>query len=552
MRFPKHQNGFLSILAVMIIILFGIFGSALVYLFIVKAVTTSHLVAQTKAFSLAETAREEALFLLKQPSLATREGCATLNNVQSFSTGSATAAPATDAAHTINPLMSSTNLTSLSTTLVVTDSSALAPNGRVYIDREGIDYGKNDTGTNTLFEITRGAGATLISGHAIGTIVSQYQCTLEARGLSPQTNAFAQRNLQEDFQLQTMYVVGNNNTYLQWNGPANELQWQISSGSANNRTYSAVDILNAHQGWAVGARRNNNLSINRLSQGAWSSFQVAAGSGRANLYGVSAVSSLEAWTVGQRRNNQFTLWRWLGGNGSNWCRVLTSSSCGGKQITASVANNQKDLYAIKTLDTTGNGLANVGFAVGGRNQNGRILQYNGTVWSLSVIAAPQIGRLYGVFITPLGTASTLEAWAVGRASNGNRGKILRFNGTQWVLSFNANSNSDRDIRAISMIDTTGNGRADYGWAVGRNGRAYLYNGSSWSGPSILTNQHLYGVTVLSPNDAWAVGNRGTRLHWDGSTWNSFQTNVSTTRQLNGIASVSTQNQPASTWRELNN
>lgn len=106
--------------------------------------------------------------------------------------------------------------------------------------------------------------------------------------------------------------------------------------------------------------------------------------------------------------------------------------------------------------------------------------------------------------------------------------------------------------AVSMIDTDGNGMADYGWAVGDNGAAYVYNGSSWSSSSYIGTKDLNGVVVLSTKDAWAVGDDGVRYHWDGNSWTSMTTGVSTTRDLEGIAAVAARTQPQSGWHEVIN
>jgi hypothetical protein len=440
----------------------------------------------------------------------------------------------------------------IGTSISLTNSSALAPSGRIYIEREAIDYGFNDTVSNTLSELSRAVDGTQQSTHPIGTIVSQYLCTLKGTGLFPQVNPFAKRDLLRGAQLQAVYAVGNSNTHIQWNTPT-ELQWQNSQGNPQNRTYYSVDILNAHQGWAVGARSGNSLIFNHLNQGAWVNVSLNVGnSQRANLYGVSAVSSQEAWAVGQRRSAVMTLWRWMGGADNNWCRIETASSCGGKIILSQPNTNQRELRAISVIDTTGDGLGNIGFAVGGPNNQGVIMQYNGTQW-FNVTALPaQTGRLYGVLVMPLGTASSVEAWAVGLASNSSsRGKILRFNGAQWQLSYNASTNQDRDIRAISMIDTTGDGRANYGWAVGRGGRNYEYINGSWSRGSNLSGT-LNSVTVITETDAWIVGQSGRRYHWDGSSWTNITVGNTTGQELRGVSSVSARSQPATQWRELNN
>ncbi len=113
------------------------------------------------------------------------------------------------------------------------------------------------------------------------------------------------------------------------------------------------------------------------------------------------------------------------------------------------------------IDTDGDSAGNIGFAVG---NSGRILRYNGTNWVADT--SPVTSNLFGV-----STVVCLEAWACGA-----NGDILRWNGSSWSVN---NSTSSQQLNAIQMIDTDGDGLANFGVAVGNAGTIMRYNGSTW-------------------------------------------------------------------------
>ena len=106
------------------------------------------------------------------------------------------------------------------------------------------------------------------------------------------------------------------------------------------------------------------------------------------------------------------------------------------------------------------------------------------------------------------------------------------------------------MHGISMIYTTGDGLADYGWVVGENGNAYQFNSGSWSSAqTIAGGNNLFSVKVLSRNEAWAVGANGARYHWNGSSWTQIETGVNTNDTLRGLSVAFSQIRPSNGWRE---
>jgi hypothetical protein len=537
----KKQAGFLVMAAVVMIVFFGLLSALIVHLYISTISSKSNLQSAIQADYLAHSALEDGLLQLRLPNLSSRQACSSLSLIKTLNNGTYNASAAIDALHALNPKLASSTLSSLTpSAITLGNSSVFAPSGRVMIGREAIDYQRNNTTLNQLEGITRAVDGTEFLSHQVTDSVSQFQCTLV--GSSVAVGNSAESYLTIDAQLPLVLTAGNVATT--WNAPI-ELEWRSTT---NSRVQRGISMLNYNEGWAVGDRQGNILGIARwdLSANAWNQQAVNLGI-QETLNAVSAVSTQEAWAVGTRDGGNYTLLRWLGGAFTNWCIVTSSPSCGGKSISSSAPNNRKDLYAINMIDTNNNGVANFGFAAGGRGNDGRILIYNGTTWGDSSISASQVGRVYGLKIIKNGTSSPIQAWAVSRRStNSNHGRILMWNGSSWQLALAVN----RRMLAIDMVDTTGDGQANYGWAVGRSGRAYYYNGSTFTQYAALGNRHLNAVTIINQNDVWVVDTRGNRWHFDGTSWSQQNTGFSTNQNLYAVASISANSQPQSAWRQI--
>ena len=211
-------------------------------------------------------------------------------------------------------------------------------------------------------------------------------------------------------------------------------------------------------------------------------------------------------------------------NGTVWSPLSSATS---PSIPADISTNQ-NLNAVHVIDTNGDGLGNIGFAVG---NSGIILQYNGTNWVAAT--SPVATNMMGVFVV-----SASEAWAVGAS-----GDILKWNGSTWTLN---NSTSTQTLNAVSMIDTDGDGLANYGVAVGNAGQIMTYNGTTWASTTSGAN-NLMAVSVLDVNDAWAAGASGRFTHWDGSIWT---TSTFGALQVNGLSFVAPDVDKTTGWTQV--
>src|SRR5258708_32022188 len=140
-------------------------------------------------------------------------------------------------------------------------------------------------------------------------------------------------------------------------------------------------------------------------------------------------------------------------------------------------------------------------------------------------------------LTGVAVVSACDAWAVGYDTSGNgafRTLILHWNGTRWTRVASPDPGTDNFLNGVQAAS-----RTDI-WAVGYHEQSVVgpaktlalhWNGTFWKqvatpNPQFQFNE-LYGVRVLSANDAWAVGSAGGEnmsivktliLHWNGTAW----------------------------------
>lgn len=542
MKSLQKQQGFLSFLTVIMVVILGFIATAVAFMLIGGATANINFLLSESALYLAESGLQKGSRLLLTPTLTgsnLRVACSALSgnsNVtnSAFGPGTFTVTSVAGSPYSANATLSS-NITASATTITVNSTSGFASSGRILIDLEAINY--NGLSGNSFIGITRGVNNTLAASHTSNTRVSQYQCSIDAKGYVPNASSpIAKRELQQSVALQEAWAVGSRTgnifSLTHWNKPT-ELLWNNASFTdvTNRENLRGVSLLSNAEGWAVGEERSNRFNFLHLLGTSWVVSPINGACTNQDLIGVSAVSSQEAWAVGTRfrvssctaGNYRYTILRF---NGTTWTPLssATSPSIPVDGNSTTITN----LNAVHVINTTGGSLGNFGFAVG---NSGRILQYNGSQWS--VATSPVAQNLTGVFVV-----SANQAWAVGAS-----GSILRWQGSWSIVS----SPVSVPLNGVAMLDTDGDGYANIGWAVG-NGRTIItYNGTSWSTQSSGSG-NLFGITIVGRNDAWAVGTSGMAMHWDGSSWTSISSGVAV--QLNSIATLPTSLFPTAAWQEI--
>lgn len=162
------------------------------------------------------------------------------------------------------------------------------------------------------------------------------------------------------------------------------------------------------------------------------------------------------------------------------------------------------------------------YAVG---DNGTIRRWIGGGSWLGGEIAFSSRNLNGVACLP---GSTTACFAAGR--NGTLLQRLAFG--PWGFWVSVASGTGRHLNDISC-PTNG-----FCIAVGNNGTALVWNGTSWSASATGTTRHLQGIDCETgvSNNCLAVGNNGTILAWNGAAWNSQSSGTGT--RLNDVALAS--------------
>lgn len=537
----KCQQGYFLILAVIFIFVIGLLGIIIANLFAKRAFFSVTQQNGLNVFYIAESAIEIGTRLLTVAQLSgtpTRVACGSMTGHTPTTNASLGSGVFTITTINSSPIFATTTLsggiTSSSTTIDLTSTIGFESTGRVMIDRELVDYG--GISANTLVGVTHGVGGSTAASHASGAAVGQYQCSLDAQSYIPDsTSASYQRELKWSVQLQDGWIVGNNAgsnfTFLRWNRPT-ELSWSAASvvGGSSTVDLNAISMISYADGWAVGNVDSGNFILLHWNGSNWQLSTISGACGTQDLLGVSMLSSQEGWIVGGRYRPgcgggsfRYTVMKW---NGSSWSLLTPTST---PHVPDDNASNQH-LNAVHVIDTNADGLGNIGFAVG---NNGTILQYNGSHWVSNT--SPTSRDLFGIY-----TVSNSEAWAVG-----NNGEIIKWNGSSWSTVSSPVSNR---LNSIVMLDTDGNGAANFGWAVGNTGKIMTYNGSSWSLSADIGSTNLLAVAIVNTNEAWAVGASGAAYYWNGSNWSSVSSGTS--RTLHGISMIAPVGRPMSSWQQV--
>ncbi|MFQ5456227.1 MAG: WD40/YVTN/BNR-like repeat-containing protein, partial [Nitrospirota bacterium] len=243
----------------------------------------------------------------------------------------------------------------LITSILANNSSGYAAYGRILLGSESIDYtqisGNNFTGAK------RGADTSTVATHSDGTSIMQNQCTITSTGV-------------------------------------------VNNGKR------VVRITNTMQdGWTVGKKNANLITMLRWIDNTWVDKSISTGSSPTNeeVKSISMVSSNDGWAVGKKG----TILQW---NGSNWSTVTSPTN--------------QDLESVSMVD------ANNGWAVG---KKGEIIQWDGSNWS--TVTSPTNEDLKSISMV-----SSNDGFAVGK-----KGEIIQWDGSNWST---VTSPTNQDLESV--------------------------------------------------------------------------------------------------------
>lgn len=513
----KNTQGFLTIAAIVLIIIFAVIGVVATYLINSDILSATNDLKSTQALGISEAGLEGGVHQLLIPAIASRTRCTGITgnaNLTNFTfTGAAgpfTVTGTGPQSPTASTLSAAINAST--TTIPMTSVATYQTSGRIMIDKELIDY--MTVSGNNFINVTRGTGGTAAVAHASGAPVGQYQCMLQSTGgvpsLSPAGSVIGGgRTTQEAAQLPEAWAIGNGTistiNIIHWNKPT-ELTWSNASLAGVNRDMKSIFVLSYADAWAVGQAG----TFIHWNGNTW----ATVASGESKLYnGVYCIVNNNCWAVGAARG--FDFW-----NGSVWTvQTTTVSTLPNVAYKSVFCNNATNCWAV------------------GNTSGGDVMVlWNGTTWTRDPSRPTPATALNGVWCN-----SISDCWAVG-----NSRTMLHWNGTAWS-----------DFPITTMPNVAYNGIACVSgsdcWAVGNNSAGSVlihWNGTAWSRDvSSGTSVNLLGVGCSRTNSCWAVGANSTTLYWNGSTWTDIA-NPLGNLILNSVGEISAATQPESAWQEI--
>lgn len=504
----KKIQGFLAIVALVVVIIFGLIGVIATYLVTTGVTSSANNLASTQALYIAEAGLNTANHGLNNTIFANRVSCSGVASTYTF-TGAKGPFTLTSARQLPTASTLSSAISASSTTIPLNDASTYPDSGRVMIDRELMSYmGKSG---NTLLNVARARDETIATSHASGAPVGQYQCSVTSVGSVPSASPSAdtvggERTLSTAIELSEAWIVGaagkKTETLMHWNNPT-ELAWTDASTTLDKNDLNAVYMVSNADVWAVGKKGEtlhwNGNSLSRVTSAT-----------AKNLNDVFCLASNYCWAVGSAAS--FEYW-----NGNTWSDIITTIP----------AININSVYCLTTTSC---------WAVGDASTISVIAYWNGLTW-VQNLSVTSIDNLNGVTCT-----ASNNCWAVGSA-----GLILHWNGLLW--SATPTGLTTTHLNAVDCISSSDC------WVVGdkSGGGSFAahWNGSAWTrdaSASAASSENLDAVQCRGASNCWAVGKKGTILHWDGSTWSAISSPLSD--DFYGVSLVGPRDHPMSAWHEV--
>jgi hypothetical protein len=268
-----------------------------------------------------------------------------------------------------------------------------------------------------------------------------------------------------------------------------------------------VAALSASDIWAVGLNPSGSLIMH------WNGTAWTSSSEPGFLEGVAVTSPDNAWAVGGSNwfdPNAAVIYHW---NGSDWAPQPSPNPPSGGYFLGVAAASASDAWAVgQTGPGPGEGT--------GPSDRTLIEHWNGTAWTTVPSATPTTtGGLARVAVV-----SPSDVWAVGWTSTGTGTNALteHWNGQAWtVVPVPASAGKGVQLNAVTATS------ARDAWAVGQsnshncNPGCYTiiehWNGCMWTvvpSPNRAYLNPLFGIAIISRDNAWAVGSTDYTKHPD--------------------------------------
>jgi hypothetical protein len=298
---------------------------------------------------------------------------------------------------------------------------------------------------------------------------------------------------------------------MHWDGSSWRLVLSPSPGNVYN-ALNAVAAVTSNDVWAVGYYDDETLILH-WDGAAWTQVPSPSQPDTINvLSGIAVVNANDIWAVGEYSGSLTLIEHW---DGVQWSIVPSPNP-------SSLPYNY--LYGVTAL-ASNNVWAVGSYAVSGTSPRTLVIHWDGTSWS--VVPSPNQDGTNGYsgysltnVLRSVAAVSADDIWAVG--SYGTTSLIEHWNGSAWSIVPNPNVQSQENyLESVAPV------AANDVWAVGYSQTVLTdptgeyqeyypstliehWNGAYWSiisspNPSTVPDNQLFGVAVVSPNEAWAVG-----------------------------------------------
>lgn len=287
--------------------------------------------------------------------------------------------------------------------------------------------------------------------------------------------------------------------------------WQLLAQPYVDVDLTAIDLVNATAGWAIGGQPfqpTEGMTFWQHTGFLWNPRQIHEAP---PLFDIAVLSEEEAWAVGQDLRVEVpteagVIWHYTAGA---W---TTAGYPGVSALFAVEAISSDDVWAA--------------------GQDGALVHYNGTDWQRTPI--PENVHFYGLHFR-----APNDGWAVGErfdlVSEPPRylAVAYHYDGSEWQptavpnAAWEATTDSTRRPRLLAIHVFSG---TDV-WAVGNAGAILHYDGERWTVVQGRQDYSLLDVDFAGPGDGWAVGTQGTILRYDGHTWSPTDSATTGTLRL---------------------
>lgn len=539
------QKGFLLIVGVVLLVVVALFSSAVIYMYVKTSSGGASYIASKQSFYIAEAGIEKGIYdFLKRKITCTQISSTPLKFANGEYQITATKyTPTAFATLTADPVLDTGTNTYI---IPVSSVVGYAPEGRVMLEHEVIDYTGVNQNPPQLTGATRGASGTKIVNHPVGTQVIQSQCTISSIGgvpnLSSKSSSRGRRGVSTHLMIipysYQIWIVGDKGGIFYWNND----QWIRYPQNYTTTTFNSISMASdGSDGWIVGNADNGKFTILRWNGSNWVDYSFNPGlqvGGALNLTSVSIVNQNDAWAVGQAlagsgsdKTNRYTILHW---NGSQWCVAgAGSAGCSGITIPTNSSSNV-DLASVSVVANPNGSPVDVGYAVGSNGVALRLSAVTGNPGALAWVQTnpiPGNPDLTSVFLT-----SNKEAWTTSKNAIWRATSVGDGNWT-WTASANPIPGGITEPNVITMLDTTQDGYANYGWVFGNGGHRAYYNNGAWVDAGQGQGNGNASV-VVDANHAWVVGQGQNRAsYYNDGTWQDVRPDPNYYNKFYGIAKV---------------